>query len=309
MKLTGIHFLLSYRCTDECDHCFVWGSPKANGTMTLAQVRDVLRQARDLGSVGAVYFEGGEPFLFYPILLQCLGEAAAMGFRRGIVTNCYWATSVEDAVEWLRPVAQIGVDDLSLSSDLFHGEAMMTQAARNAVEAAERLGLPEGVITIEPPEECTAYAHEGKGEPITGGQVMFRGRATAKLTEGVPRRRWTEFTECPTEDFVNWGRVHVDTYGNVQTCQGLVMGNLWQRPLREIVASYDAATHPIAGPLHEGGPVALVERYDLPHEETYIDACHLCYTARETLRARFPEFLAPGTVYGELDRQTSPQGK
>lgn len=300
MKLTGVHFLLSYRCTDECDHCFLWGSPKARGTMTLAQIRDVLGQARDLGTVGTVYFEGGEPFLFYPIMIQGLREAAALGFRTGIVSNCYWATSVEDAVQWLRPVAEIGVDDLSLSSDLFHGEAMMTQSARNGVEAAQRLGLPEGVIHIEAPEGCAPYTEAEKGEPIAGGPVSFRGRAVAKLTEGVPRRPWTEFTECPSEDFSNPGRVHVDAFGWVQICQGLVMGNLWRQSLTELVASYDPHTHPIIGPLAAGGPRALVERYDLPHEETYCDACHLCYLARDQLRARFPEYLAPATVYGEL---------
>jgi hypothetical protein len=300
MKLTGIHFLLSYRCTDECDHCFVWGSPAAKGTMTLAQIRDVLQQAVDLGTVEMVYFEGGEPFLFYPIMLQGLQEAAALGFKRGIVTNCYWATSVEDAVQWLRPIAELGVHDLSLSSDLFHGEAMMTQAARNGVEAAERLGLPEGVISVEVPEGCAAYDEAAKGEPITGGSIRFRGRAVAKLTEGVPRRPWTEFTECPDEDFVDPGRIHVDAFGHLHLCQGLLMGNLWQQPLGDIVARYDPKGHPIVSPLLEGGPAALVRRYNLPHEETYIDACHLCYLARDQLRSRFPEFLGPGTVYGEI---------
>ena len=97
MKLASIHFLLSYRCTDECDHCFLWGSPKAKGTMTLAQIRDVLLQAKDLGTVRTVYFEGGEPFLFYPVLIQALREATALGFGTGIVSNCYWATSGEDS--------------------------------------------------------------------------------------------------------------------------------------------------------------------------------------------------------------------
>ncbi len=300
MKLKGIHFLLSYRCTDECDHCFVWSSPQAKGTMSLAQIREVLHQASDLGTVEMVYFEGGEPFLFYPIMLQGLREAANLGFRRGIVTNNYWATSVEDAVEWLRSVAEIGIDDLSLSSDLFHGEAMMTQAARNGIEAAKQLGLPEGVLTIEVPEGCATYTQGDKGEPISGGPVRFRGRAVANLTEGVPRRPWTEFAECPDEDFRDPGRVHVDTFGHVHLCQGLLMGNLWQQPLKEMVAHYDPDDHPVIGPLLAGGPAALVERYGLPHEESYIDACHLCYLARDQLRSRFPQYLAPGTVYGEL---------
>lgn len=300
MKLMGIHFLLSYRCTDECDHCFVWSSPQARGTMTLAQIQDVLQQAKDLGTVEMVYFEGGEPFLFYPIMVQGMREAAALGFNTGIVTNSYWATSVEDAVEWLRPIADAGIADFSLSSDLFHGEEMMTQAARNSADAASHLGLPESILSVEAPEGCASFPQRDKGEPITGGAVRFRGRAVAKLTEGVPRRSWVEFTECPDEDFVDPGRVHVDTFGHVHLCQGVLMGNLWQQPLTELIASYHPESHPVIGPLLEGGPAALVERYNLPHEEAYIDACHLCYTARDQLRERFPEFLAPATVYGEL---------
>lgn len=300
MRLTGIHFLLSYRCTHECDHCFLWCSPRANGTMTLRQVRDVLRQAKELGTVETVCFEGGEPFLFYPIMLQGLREAVAMGFGTGIVSNSYWATSVEDAIQWLEPIAETGIGSLTLSSDLFHGEAMLTQTARNGIEAANQLGLSKGVITIEPPEGCITYSEAAKGEPISGGQVRFRGRAVAKLTEGVARRPWTDFTACPHEDLADPGRVHVDTFGHLHVCQGLVMGNLWRRPLKEIVARYDPDRHPVIGPLLDGGPVALVERYDLPHEKTYIDACHLCYLARDALRARFPEYLIPDQVYGEL---------
>jgi hypothetical protein len=247
-----------------------------------------------------VYFEGGEPFLFYPILLQGLREARERGYRRGIVSNAFWATSVEDAVEWLRPIAEIGVSDLSLSSDFFHGEAMLTQAARNAVEAADRLGLPHGTLSVEAPEGCSTSAQQEKGEPISGGAVRFRGRAAAKLIEGVPRRPWSDFDECPDEDFADPGRIHVDAYGHAHLCQGLLMGNLWHQPLQELVASYEPAAHPIIGPLLEGGPAELARRSRVKVEAAYTDACHLCYSVRDRLRSQYPEFLGPSTVYGDL---------
>jgi len=28
MKLSSLHVLLTYQCNYECDHCFVWGSPR-----------------------------------------------------------------------------------------------------------------------------------------------------------------------------------------------------------------------------------------------------------------------------------------
>jgi MoaA/NifB/PqqE/SkfB family radical SAM enzyme len=298
MSLTGLHLLLSYRCTHECDHCFVWSSPQARGTMTLAQVRDLLDQAKDLGTIERVYFEGGEPFLFHPILIRGLREATSRGFETGVVSNGYWATSVEDALEWLRPIAEIGIDDLSLSSDLFHGEAMLTQAARNAVEAAVQLGLPDHTITVEAPEECSAYSAAAEGEPGRGDRVRFRGRAVETLTEGVPRHPWTEFTLCPDENLTDPGRLHVDAFGHLHACQGLVIGNVWERPLKEILTSYDPSAHPIVGPISEAGPAGLARRYGLPDGEDYIDACHLCYLVRDVLRPRYPEFLAPDQVYG-----------
>ena len=70
--LTGIHILLTYKCSFECDHCFLYSGPFAKGAMTLPQVRHVLDAPRKIGSVEWIYFEGGEPFLFYPSLLEGL---------------------------------------------------------------------------------------------------------------------------------------------------------------------------------------------------------------------------------------------
>jgi hypothetical protein len=33
--LRGVHFILTYRCNLQCDHCFVWGHPQAEGVFTL----------------------------------------------------------------------------------------------------------------------------------------------------------------------------------------------------------------------------------------------------------------------------------
>ncbi len=42
MKLEGLHILLTYQCTYECDHCFVWGSPWQTGTLTFEQIEKIL---------------------------------------------------------------------------------------------------------------------------------------------------------------------------------------------------------------------------------------------------------------------------
>jgi len=51
----------------------------------------------------------------------------------------------------------------------------------------------------------------------------------------------------------------------------LVIGNLVEKPLKQICEEYDADAHPICGPLLEGGPAALVTEYNLPHESSQFD--------------------------------------
>jgi hypothetical protein len=41
-----------------------------------------------------------------------------------------------------------------------------------------------------------------------------------------------------------------------------------------------------------------VRRYDLEHDDAYVDACHICYDARLKLRERFPDQLSPDQMYG-----------
>lgn len=130
---------------------------------------------------------------------------------------------------------------------------------------------------------------------------MHRGRAAEKLIEGLPHRSWTEFGECPHEDLQEPGRVHIDPVGHLHICQGISLGNVFQQDLSETCESYDPDNHPITGLLLEGGPAELVRRYGLNYEEGYVDACHLCYTARVRLRSQFPEILTPDQMYGVMN--------
>lgn len=295
--LTGIHILMTYKCNLQCDHCFIYSSPNAQGTMTLPQIRAVLVESRKISSVEWIYFEGGEPFLFYPSLLEGIRLARAIGFKVGIVTNAYGAISAEDAEVWLQPLADLGVAYLSISNDTFHyGEE--NSPAKRGLAAARKLGIPAAPICIQKPfVEAMPGQGQEKGDPVIGGGAMFRGRAVEKLTAGLPRRSCHELVKCPHEDLESPSRVHVDCYGHVQLCQGLSMGNMWQHPLSTLALAYQVDSHPICGPLSKGGPTLLAKQYDVEIEDEYVDECHFCYLIRRALVDRFPEYLAPRQVY------------
>ena len=302
MGISGLHLLLTYKCIHECDHCFLFGGPNAKGVMKIADIMEICREAKKVGTVEWIFFEGGEPFLYYPIMLRGIKVASDMEFKTGIVTDPYWATSIEDAIEWLTPISKQGVSDISISEDAFHQEEEERENPKYAAVAARRLGLPIGSITIEEPTPSVSERAGLRGEPVTEGEVMFRGRAVEKLVEGLPRKPWTKFRECRHEDLQNPSRVHIDPFGFIHLCQGITMGNYKEEPLSRLIKSYDPSSHPICAPLIEGGPAALVKEYDVPHEDSYFDECHLCYSARLALRSRFPKYLAPGQMYGENEK-------
>ena len=146
--LTGIHLLLTYKCTLECEHCFVYSSPNAEGTMTLSQIRNVLDESRKIDSVEWIYFEGGEPFLFYPSMLEAIKLARCLGFKVGIVTNAYGAISEEDAeaivfatgMEDLKSLANADAEDLykKIKAALAEGDVRVPAGYTFSIEQIQK---------------------------------------------------------------------------------------------------------------------------------------------------------------------------
>jgi len=297
--LTGIHFLLTYKCTYECDHCFLYCSPDASGTFTLSQIKDVLDEADKVGTVEWIYFEGGEPFLYYPLMVEGIRLAKARGYKTGVVTNCYWALDAESAALWLKPLKELSIDDLSISDDPFHYTGDDISPAQKALLGAKQIGLDADSICIETPTVTTKDGSTiAKGAPVIGGSARFRGRAAEKLTEGLPTRSIDSFTTCPYEELERPERVHIDSAGNVHICQGISMGNYMQIPLSKLIETYEALHHAITGPLTAGGPRRLAQSYSVRLDGNFVDECHYCFAVRSALLDTFPENLCPPLVYG-----------
>ena len=313
IRLGGIHFLVTYRCTYACDHCFVWGSPDAEATMTLAQLTAVIDQAAACG-VTDVYFEGGEPTLAYPVVLAAAKRAREHGLGVGLVSNCFWATSVEDAMVWLAPFVELGIDDLALSSYAYFVEDADEDRLRSAVLAARELGLPVSVLEVGAPADI------GVPGACSGdvGTVLHKGRAAVALGPGREARAPEALTSCPFEDFTDPGRAHVGPDGELQLCQGISAGNVFAGGdgpaadrdlaaplpggLAAVLDAYDPRARPVIREILAGGPWALAQAAGhTPARELYADECHLCYEVRAALRSdgRHPEVVAPGQCYAE----------
>jgi hypothetical protein len=175
--------------------------------MTIDKIRTILDQAKKAGSIEWIYFEGGEPFLYYQVMLEGINQANNLGFKVGIVSNSYWATSEEDALLWLTPLAG-KVMDLTISSDLFHFSEKVSQQSRYVTHIADQLNIPLGVICIEQPE-FPGLSTVGQ-IPSEPSAIMYRGRAADKLAPKAVFHPIHEMVKCPHENLSDPGRVHID---------------------------------------------------------------------------------------------------
>ena len=279
-SLSGIHFLITYGCSAECDHCFIWGSPQRRSSMTPEQIDDFLEQVVSLGTVTSVCAEGGESFTKYDSVLHFLRRATTFGLTAGALTNASWVKSRAQAADRIAELMAAGLRDLGISTDQWHQGSV----------PVERVDL---LLQV-----CTAAGLEAARMETSPEGVMFRGRAAERLAPAMPTRPAEELASCPHEQLGAPSRVHLDCYGFLHLCQGLTLGRL---RVPEAVAGYDPEAHPIVRLLLNGGPYALGRHAaDLGFEMApeYVDACHLCYRAREFLRPRFPDLLAPDEMYG-----------
>ncbi len=308
MHLSAVHFLLTYRCTQECPHCFHFGSPEANQVMTRSQAHRYIQQVAR-AKIPWIFFEGGEPTLYFPLLQESIELAKKHHLNTAVVTNGYWITSLRDTVPYLKAFRRSGLDLLQISCDTLHGNLRLEPLQDDIVHAAKKAGIACEFIGVSVPDPDEEPTEARRGAPITDGDVVFRGRAAHGLEQEQATWLWSSFDECPHEDLADPYRIHIDMYGQVQVCQGISIGNMERDSLTDILSAYDPIRHAITGPLIQGGPAELVRRYQVPHAQGAVDACHLCYAARRRLRERFPDELAPAWAYGGRPKQGRSRGK
>ncbi|UCC92751.1 MAG: hypothetical protein JSW25_08820, partial [Thermoplasmata archaeon] len=283
------------------DHCFLHCGPGQPGAMTLAEMEGLLEQAAAIEGVTKVFFEGGEPMLYYPLVQLGLEKAGKLGLTTGLVTCGYYATTVPDGEMWLRPLKAAGLSTLEVSIDRLHGEGEANAHARNLADAGSILGLDVSVLSVCDPREaeCQEAPALRAGEEAT--PAMLRGRAAHEMVNGMEVRHVSAFTECPFEELERPTRLHVDPYGNAHICQGILAGNVWESSLAQIVQGYEPHEHPVVGPLIAGGPNALAEGTGIGTGSHFASECHACYEIRRTLREDtfYRRVLGPNQVYGE----------
>ena len=266
--LDGIHFLVTYRCTYACDHCFVWSSPDAEGTMTrgaaharhrpgrrLRRDQRVLRGRRAHARVsGRAGGRGARP---RPRPGLGSRQQLLLGDHRGGRARLAGAVQARSAS---RPVAVVL---RLLRRGRRRGAACATpcvaaQRARAADGGARgrRAGLPR---------TCPACA-----SATTSARSCTRAGRPWSSPPGEQARPPETLVTCPFEDFADPGRAPrrlrrraAALPGHQRRQRVLGRGRRTRREagLAAVLDAYDPATRPVVREIVAGGPWALARAY------------------------------------------------
>ena len=275
--------------------------------MTPDEIRDLVRQAADLGAHNVV-FTGGEPTLLgkeLPVLLRFIRDEAGIASTR-LVTNGLWATSYAVARRLLAGWQEAGLVELNISCGEYHQEFVPLERVVHAWRAARDLDyatvLLAGEFTADgqgrttpdvirraigeplpPPELASPFARRVRG--LSCGAAMNYGRGLKELSPALLRHQSEERIPSRCTDLLSAITCH--PHGRVTACCGimvrddslLTIGDWRQERLRPLLeAAHDDLILNWIRYLGLKDMKAWLRRKDpsLAQRTEYISICDLC---------------------------------
>lgn len=183
--------MLTNKCNFYCDHCSVCAGPDVNDTLSDELIRKAIDHTYYIPSIRVVSFTGGEVTLYPEKLKMAIAYAHEKGFITRIVTNAWWANSLENARKWCAEFVKCGLDEINISYDDFHAEYLQLfggeQNIKYAVQALQEtnMSLLIGIVLAPGHKIKSKYIQANIGDSIQcfEGQIAPFGRARELLPE------------------------------------------------------------------------------------------------------------------------------
>lgn len=293
--LRNIGLLITYKCQVMCPHCILEAGPHRTEQTNLKDAFKWIRQVAEYrnGYIKVLSLTGGEPFYNIDNLKAISSFADQCGLMVSAVTNAFWASTPERAVNLLKELSAIKM--LSISSDVYHQRNIPFERVQNAILAAKECNIPYTVAVCTDNYQDIEY--KLLLEKLTA--ITSIDRILTAITFPVGRALKSsdilkyQTTKTPPISACSAGSSPIIfPDGRVIACIGpvidltsshpLVLGNLQKEPLQSILDR--AQKNPILHAIRIWGPQKLISMaeeagfgQDLPQNYIEGSICHACY--------------------------------
>jgi len=311
--------LFTYKCTISCKHCLFNCSPdQPSIRVSLEDGVEFLRQLRATDRV--VHISGGEPMIYYDEVLKICQIAQKENVSPHFIeTNASWCVNDDMARKRYEELKDAGVKGMLISCDPYHQAFVLPDRFERAYRWAVEIFGEENVIAASPSrKELERMAEIGRSEALLAEYTRkhtprLDGRAGEELARFLPDRPIEELVKdtlwhggtsgeksCWKEfDPQEMWEIHIDPYGNIQTCCGIIIGNANQIPLPDMMER-GFTDNEIIRIVYEEGPFGLLKlavKFGYKPRKGYPQKCNLCWEVRKYLRPNFPGTFGPEEIY------------
>ena len=182
--------LPTYQCTAACKECCFECSPSVHGRIPLDRLLAYIDEACDtIPSLKLVVFSGGECFLLRKDLDVCVARAHDRGKLVRVVTNAYWARTMEAARTRLQALRDAGLDELNISTGDDHLAFVPFESVVNGLIAGAELGMVS-LAAVEGFDNSRFKAEDAVNHPRI--QEFWKNHRNARYLQ-VLRNIWMPF--------------------------------------------------------------------------------------------------------------------
>lgn len=335
IPINSCGIILSYKCQSACKHCLYSCGPNWEGWINKEKLEKLLTDIKYIWShytinrsrnilFQGVHLAGGEPFLNFPLLLDAVKTVINTEVELGYVeTNAGWCRDREDVYEKFKALFVAGLRRIFISCSPFHAEKIPLKNTLLAIEIAQEVFSPQGVIIYLPhcldqiaqfgldkpvgiEKYIEKFGKERTGEILWEGYGLIPGGRSGYHLGHLCKKYPPIFFEdqnC-TFEILYSQHAHFDLYGNYipYFCGGFSIGNT--ENLQSFYENFDLEKLPLCKILVESGPYGLMkfakEKFNYQEApEGYVGKCHLCVDVRRYLNSKTDEFceLRPKQFY------------
>ena len=140
LNMRKLAFGYSTRCNIRCGHCVATGDLPAGRNMDHDRAKEIISGMVRAG-VGGISFSAGEPFLYFKQIAELVKLCSQIGIYTRIVTNSFWAKTVESSDHLVSELKKNGLNQLRLSYSRWHQENIDRNNVLNAARSCENIGL------------------------------------------------------------------------------------------------------------------------------------------------------------------------
>jgi len=315
--IKSICFLTTYNCNARCSYCEC--GPRERDRLSLDDMKRLINEGIDLGTVGQIVFSGGEPTLLGDDLFEAISYAHQRHLLTRLVTNGFWGKSPEAAGAFVDRLINVGLSEINISIDDLHQKYVPFWRVKNAFIACyefpcliahkqdksstitrEFIEREFGVELIQFDPRKTYTKEENRRLISTGSIIPITRDEELADPDEMLSTNWTGSCSSVLRDII------VGAKGNFLPCCGIVtkdLPELTRQNLRHhglLEAIDDANRDLILNWLALEGPAAIaafVNEIDpsIKFRERYAGICHICndvlsrLEVREVLRSHLDE--------------------